>query len=451
MERGCRDHHHHHHHHQLHHQATPERQQGKLKPMSSRAPSPAPATAFKKVEVVYYLSRNGHLEHPHYLEVTHLAHQHLRLKDVMDRLRNLRGKAMPSLYSWSCKRSYKNGYVWNDLGENDPIYPSQGQGGAATAEYVLKGSEIISDAPIQTDKLHNLRLGGYNNVQLQDSNFLPKKRMDEVVSSSSPYEDDDEEMMQGEQEEEEEEEVEVEYEMKTGSHGNGNENVSRSRCSRGVSTDVEIKKLQKTPNSELSLQSSSFSFSSPPTSTTSSETINNNNKKSDETSAALVSRNSVLLSLIACGGSASFRKTAAPPQVEAEAAGKPSPARKSNGVGGGNHNNKVKIGMKEEVMLMIGCMSENPRFGNLQGEEKEYFSGSIVESQINQNHQLATAGMLKKSSSHNEERSNGVGLGEEESWKEDNDSEEGGLKGKCIPGSSSSRSRKKKASKQSRN
>lgn len=34
-------------------------------------------------------------------------------------------------------RSYKNGYVWNDLGENDVIYPSEG------AEYVLKGSELI--------------------------------------------------------------------------------------------------------------------------------------------------------------------------------------------------------------------------------------------------------------------------------------------------------------------
>lgn len=34
----------------------------------------------KKVQVVYYLSRNGQLEHPHYMEVTHLANQHLRLR-----------------------------------------------------------------------------------------------------------------------------------------------------------------------------------------------------------------------------------------------------------------------------------------------------------------------------------------------------------------------------------
>lgn len=34
----------------------------------------------KKVQVVYYLSRKGHLEHPHYMEVTHLAGQPLRLR-----------------------------------------------------------------------------------------------------------------------------------------------------------------------------------------------------------------------------------------------------------------------------------------------------------------------------------------------------------------------------------
>ncbi|GAB4847307.1 suppressor of kinase [Ancistrocladus abbreviatus] len=101
----------------------------------------------KKVQVVYYLTRNGLLEHPHYLEVSHLANHPLRLKDVTDRLSILRGKAMPSQYSWSCKRSYRNGYVWNDLTENDIIYPSQG------SEYVLKGSELISAAHGQSSLL----------------------------------------------------------------------------------------------------------------------------------------------------------------------------------------------------------------------------------------------------------------------------------------------------------
>lgn len=44
---------------------------------------------------------------------------------------------MATMYSWSSKRSYKNGYVWNDLAENDFIYPTHGN------EYILKGSELL--------------------------------------------------------------------------------------------------------------------------------------------------------------------------------------------------------------------------------------------------------------------------------------------------------------------
>lgn len=43
-------------------------------------PGVAIKPAFRKVQVVYYLCRNGLLEHPHYMEVSHLVHQPLRLK-----------------------------------------------------------------------------------------------------------------------------------------------------------------------------------------------------------------------------------------------------------------------------------------------------------------------------------------------------------------------------------
>lgn len=104
----------------------------------------------------------------------------------MDRLTLLRGKGMPALFSWSCKRytstllvsacvstqhctlenttsykwllcicvrcfrNYKNGYVWNDLSENDVIYPSDG------VEYVLKGSEIFPGCSSGTYHYHHL-------------------------------------------------------------------------------------------------------------------------------------------------------------------------------------------------------------------------------------------------------------------------------------------------------
>ncbi|XP_039014995.1 protein UPSTREAM OF FLC-like isoform X1 [Hibiscus syriacus] len=109
-------------------------------------PKSLTSNAQRKVFVVYYLSRNGQLEHPHFLEVPLSSSHGLYLKDVINRLNLLRGKGMATLYSWSCKRSYKTGFVWHDLADNDFVYPSNGQ------EYVLKGSEIL-DHSISTQSL----------------------------------------------------------------------------------------------------------------------------------------------------------------------------------------------------------------------------------------------------------------------------------------------------------
>ncbi|EPS59694.1 hypothetical protein M569_15111 [Genlisea aurea] len=93
----------------------------------------------RKVPVVYYLCRNRQLEHPHFMEVPLASSGGLYLRDVIERLNVLRGRGMASLYSWSCKRSYKSGFVWHDLCENDLILPVHG------SEYVLKGSELFEE------------------------------------------------------------------------------------------------------------------------------------------------------------------------------------------------------------------------------------------------------------------------------------------------------------------
>ncbi|XP_078148022.1 protein SOSEKI 3-like [Carex rostrata] len=95
----------------------------------------------KKVPVVYYLCRNRHLEHPHFMEVPLSSSDGLYLRDVINRLNALRGKGMAAMYSWSCKRSYKNGFVWHDLSEDDLVLPAHGN------EYVLKGSELLDQSP----------------------------------------------------------------------------------------------------------------------------------------------------------------------------------------------------------------------------------------------------------------------------------------------------------------
>ncbi|KAG1337917.1 protein UPSTREAM OF FLC [Cocos nucifera] len=94
-------------------------------------------TAQRKASVVYYLSRDGHLENPHFLEVPLSSTEGLYLRDVVSRLCVLRGKGMAAMYSWSSKRRYKNGFVWFDLCEEDFIYPVHGQ------EYILKGSAFL--------------------------------------------------------------------------------------------------------------------------------------------------------------------------------------------------------------------------------------------------------------------------------------------------------------------
>ncbi|KAF8021970.1 hypothetical protein BT93_G2184 [Corymbia citriodora subsp. variegata] len=90
-----------------------------------------------KVPVVYYLSRNGHLEHPHFMEVPLSSPGGLSLRDVINRLNSLRGPGMANMYSWSSKRTYKSGYVWQDLTEDDLIHPCNGH------EYILKGSQLL--------------------------------------------------------------------------------------------------------------------------------------------------------------------------------------------------------------------------------------------------------------------------------------------------------------------
>ncbi|XP_073221671.1 protein SOSEKI 3-like isoform X1 [Cicer arietinum] len=130
----------------------------------------------RKVPVVYYLCRNRQLEHPHFMEVSISSPDGLFLRDVIDKLDALRGRGMASLYSWSCKRSYRNGYVWHDLSEDDIILPAHGD------EYVLKGSELFCES--NSDRFSPIR-----NVKLESLKRLPEpvscRSHDEASSSSS--------------------------------------------------------------------------------------------------------------------------------------------------------------------------------------------------------------------------------------------------------------------------
>ncbi|TQD74166.1 hypothetical protein C1H46_040303 [Malus baccata] len=58
----------------------------------------------RKAPDIYYLSMNGQLEHPHFMEVPLSSPRGPFLRDVINRLNLLHGKGMALMYSWSSKR-----------------------------------------------------------------------------------------------------------------------------------------------------------------------------------------------------------------------------------------------------------------------------------------------------------------------------------------------------------
>lgn len=121
---------------------------------------------------------------------------------------------------------------------------------------------------------------------------------------------------------------------------------------------------------------------------------------------------SMLLQLIACGSAAGSAKCRAEP--------------------------RRSCGLVSRLASSAGADEEEAggelsrRFGHLAVEEKEYFSGSIVESS---GRATPLPSSLKRSNSYNEERSLRLGVGAigEERTDEQVEGEEG-IRGRCIPG-----------------
>ncbi|CAN8298994.1 unnamed protein product [Cochlearia groenlandica] len=345
---------------------------------------------FRRLQVVYYLTRNGHLEHPHFIEVISPVNQPLRLRDVMNRLTVLRGKSMPSRYAWSCKRSYRNGFVWNDLAQNDVIYPSD------CAEYVLKGSEIAEEfqevGPIQEASKGQL--------------LRPKPKPQNKTTSF-----DETELYIAE---EEEEDV-GEYELSEEKTSYTSSTTPQSRCSHGVSTET-IEPTKKNPNlikteHDLQVRSNSSDL-------TRSYPKGPRGLENEDPVESGSFRGSIWLQMISCGHIA---KQYAPSLNNSRQ------KEETNLRKGVLCKNIVKKTVVEDEREMIKFMSENPRFGNPQAEEKEYFSGSIVESVSHE--RVTREPSLRRSNSFDEERLKICDVAKEVNKKE----EKSMVKVKCIP------------------
>ncbi|KAJ0245002.1 F3 protein [Hirschfeldia incana] len=133
----------------------------------------------RRVKLVYFLSsRAGQVDQPHLLSVHHLDRNGVFLRDVKRWLAGVRGNAMPDQYCWSCKRRYKNGYVWQDLLDDDLITP------ISDNEYVLKGSEILLSTPKEESekKAWNSR----NGEIVAKEKLLKPKLTSQMIHKESP-------------------------------------------------------------------------------------------------------------------------------------------------------------------------------------------------------------------------------------------------------------------------
>ncbi|KAK9734857.1 hypothetical protein RND81_04G168000 [Saponaria officinalis] len=382
------------------------------------------------VPVVYYLSRNGQLEHPHFMEVPLSSPQGLFLRDVLLRFNLLRGHSMAFHYSWSSKRSYKNGFVWHDLEENDFIHPVHG------GEYVLKGSEILETvSSLYKSPETSSSTNGKNIIVPVGSNcdFSTRNRRRnqswgaidlheyKVYKTDSTHEF-------------------------AAADASTQTDDKRRRKKVVIMEEPEIEPQEKTDKQQQRQQSTELSRGeiSPPPSDSSPETleslmkadgrliINTNNNNSSTTQAVdevvgvdqtaeycqngRMKASSVLMSLISCG-SISFRDCGAT-------------AVKEHGLSLMSHYKpRLTRGWNQGVIKNdnFEIMTDNnvsSSFAKMRLEDKEYFSGSLIETNKSNYKEDNTFISLKRSSSYNADRSSHLKL---------EGKEVEGVRAKCIP------------------
>ncbi|XP_057459123.1 protein SOSEKI 3-like isoform X1 [Lotus japonicus] len=364
---------------------------------------------------------------------------------------------MASLYSWSCKRSYNSGFVWHDLSEDDLILPAHG------IEYVLKGSELF-------DESNSDNFSPISNVKMQNVKLLPgpasSRSHDEASSSSS---------MNG-KETRTSQEDELSQEPHTGSSDvspesrdeksdslslalteykiyktdgladastQTEEQVSRTRaqktCTRGVSTEdrslepecheicqAEVPEVKDNPKMCKDTIYPSPSTSSPLSFGSKAETLESliradasklSSFRTQEEEGARVpptntrlKASNLLMQLISCGSiSVKNHSFGLIPSYKHRFSDSkfPSPLFSTS--------------------FMLGefdCLAENPKLMNLRLEDKEYFSGSLIETKLKEGEAHK---VLKRSSSYNDERTY-----KDQKPQEDKEETSSGHS-KCIP------------------
>ncbi|KAJ8767998.1 hypothetical protein K2173_020938 [Erythroxylum novogranatense] len=402
--------------------------------------------------VVYYLCRNRLLEHPHFIEVPLSSPHGLYLRDVIERLNVLRGRGMASLYSWSCKRSYKNGFVWHDLSEDDLILPVNGN------EYVLKGSELFDDT-------NSDRFTSVGTTKLQNLKQLPEpgssRSQDDSSSSSSLNGRDTKHSQEDEFSPTIQRPASSGVSPDSGKNSSWNGSLSlteyrvyktdglahastqteeivckpktRETCTRGVSTDdcsmEHVSNYEKNPIPEISENSVS-----PPPSTSSASSSGGKTETLESLIRADINKiNSFrILEEEEIRMPANARLKAANLLMQMISCGSISVKDHSFGLVPTykprfTHSKFGSPLFSSSVMLgEFDCLSDNPRLMGVRLEDKEYFSGSLIETKMLKEDRNGVVA-LKRSSSYNADRTN-----KQLDSAGDNDESTSGTS-KCIP------------------
>lgn len=323
-----------------------------------RPPRPRPGPA--RVAVVYYLSRNGQLEHPHFMEVALSSPDGLYLRDVIDRLDALRGKGMARMYSWASKRSYRNGFVWHDLADDDYVHPVGGR------EYVLKGTERLHPQAIQLPLL-----------DAAAASSCSSGSQDTTTSSSSGWEQGQRKGVAG---------------ALTAELGEYRVYKAEDRAAAAADAATQTEDghrgrsrgHQRRAQEELSREETS-----PPTASTSPETLEALIKADGRVLATVpgggsrARASSVLMQLISCG-SVSVKGGLATPVMPRGVHYRPRPPRPpAHGA----------VAAAETAIYRQKVV-----------EDKEYFSGSLVETQRSAADPCQDLAVLRRSSSYNADR-----------------------------------------------
>nr|GEY65040.1 hypothetical protein [Tanacetum cinerariifolium] len=381
-----------------------------------REPEPEVPEKNQKVAVVYYLCRNRQLEHPHFIEVPLASSEGLFLRDVIEKLNDLRGPGMASMYSWSCKRLYV-------LKGSELVEESNSGCFAPAAKLNLKQLPEPPSARSQDDSSSSTSMSGRETKNSQDDELSPPVRHSSS-SGLSPESRGGKSTVSGGCLSLTEYKINKSdglADASTQTEEIIRANKGQETCTRGVSTDdMAIESLnnvspqnQAPPvrnNSEIQIDPSPPSSSSSTMGKT--DTLESlikadasrfkSFKRMEEGQMPVNPRlraTDLLMQLISCGSiSVKDHNFGLIPSYK--------PRFSDSKFASPLYATSVMLGEHD-------CLPDNPRFMSMRLEDKEYFSGSIVEAKLRQEEDMTT---LKRSSSYNADRTNNGGpdLGKEE-------------------------------------